>query len=135
VLGLAVAVSAIGLVLKLIAAQSAGWFLVPLAAAAGICHVWVHATALRTESPPLRLAALSDVLLIGAVLMQIDYNPGYNCAEDTLSSVFWRLGMASEEGCILMTGVPAIIFDIAIYVPVAATWLRLRKAAAEAPSG
>jgi hypothetical protein len=134
-LGAAIAVALLGFVLKAGAAQAAGWFLVPLAAAAGICHVLAHATASRIDSPPVRLAALSDVLLIGAVLLQIDYNPGYNCAEDTLSSLFWRLGMASEEGCIRMTGVPAIVFDIAIYVPAAATWLRLRKAAAEAPAG
>ena len=121
-LGAAIAIAIVVFLLKAIAAQSAGLFLVPLAAVACICHVVVHAKAGRAVNPPGRLAAISDILLAGAVLLQMEFTPGYNCAEDTLSSVLWRLGMASEEPCILLAGVPAIVIDLLLYVPVAVTW-------------
>jgi len=63
------------------------------------------------------------------VLLQVEFTPGYNCAEDTLSSVLWRLGMASEEACILRAGAPASIIDLLLYIPVALTWPRLLAAA------
>jgi hypothetical protein len=128
-LGAAVAVAIVVFLLKAIAAQSTGLFLVPLAAAACICHVVVHAKAARAVTPPGRLAAISNILLAGAVLLQVEFTPGYNCAEDTLSSVLWRLGMASEEACILLAGAPAIIIDLLLYIPVALTWPRLLAAA------
>jgi hypothetical protein len=73
---------------------------------------------------------LSNVCLIGALLLQLEYTPGYNCAEDTLSSVSWKLGLASEEGCIMMAGPPAVIFDVLLYVPVIVTWVILGARAA-----
>ena len=91
-LGAALSVALVGFVLKAAGAQSAGVFLVPLAAGACICHVCVPAKA-AGKSPSPRLVALSNILLFGALLLQLDYTPGYNCAEDTLSSVLWRLGM------------------------------------------
>jgi hypothetical protein len=123
--GAAVSVALIGFTLKLIAAEPAGWFLVPLAAVAGIYHVRVHAAAARLPNPPRRLAALSNVLLMGALLLQIDFG-SWNCGWDTLSGVAWRLGWASEKGCILIRGLPAILLDLAFYIPVAVTWRRLR---------
>ena len=68
----AAAVAIIGVILKLITAEPAGWFLVPFAAAAGIYHVVVHARAARVAEPPIRLAAVSDVQLFFAILQQID---------------------------------------------------------------
>jgi hypothetical protein len=128
-LGAAIAVAIAAFLLKVIAAQSAGYFLVPLAAAACICHVIVHAKAARAVIPLGRLAAISNILLAGALLFQMEFTPGYNCAEDTLSSVFWRLGMASEEPCILLAGASAIVIDLLLYIPVAVTWRRLLVAA------
>lgn len=129
-LGAALAVAIAVFLLKAIAAQSAGLFLVPLAAAACIGHVVVHAKAARAVNPPARLAVISNILLAGAVLLQMEFTPGYNCAEDTVSSVLWRLGMASEEACILLAGAPAIVIDVLLYVPVAVTWPRLLSAVA-----
>lgn len=128
-LGAAILVALAGLAMKIIAAHPASWALVPLAAAACIYHVRVHARAARAPNSPGRLAALSNVCLFGALMLQIDFSPGYNCAWDTLSGVEWRLGLASEEGCILLTGVPAILLDLALYIPVAITWRRLLAAA------
>jgi len=130
ILGAAIAVAVIGFVLVAGAAQSAGWLLVPLAAVACACHIWVLARAAGADDPPIRLAAISDICLLAALLLQLEYTPGYNCAEDTLSSVSWRLGMASEEGCIRLVGVPALVIDVLLYVPVGATWLRLRASVA-----
>jgi len=124
-LGVAIAAAIIGFVLKAGAALGSGWFLVPLAAAACICHVIVHAKAAGATEPPTRLALLSNVFLVGALLLQLEYTPGYNCAEDTLSSLLWKLRLASEEGCILMAGAPAVIFDVLIYIPVVVTWIML----------
>src|SRR6185437_5996591 len=89
-LGVAIAVAAVGFILKAFAAAGTGWFLVPLAAVACICHVVVHARAARAAGLPVRLAMLSNIFLIGALLMQMEFTPGYNCAEDTLSSMGWR---------------------------------------------
>ena len=123
--GTAVAVALIGFTLKLIAAEPAGWFLVPLAAVAGIYHVQVHSAAARLPNPPRRLALISNVCLMGALLLQIDFG-SWNCGWDTLSGVAWRLGWASEKGCILIRGLPAILLDLALYIPVVVTWRRLR---------
>jgi hypothetical protein len=124
-LGAAIAAAIIGFILKAGAALAAGWFLVPLAAVACVIHVVVHAKAAGVANPPVRLAAISDLCLLGALLLQLEYTPGANCAEDTLSSVFWKLGWASEEGCILLAGAPAIVVDLLLYIPVAITWQRL----------
>ncbi len=123
-LGVAIAVALVGFVLKAGAALGSGWFLVPLAAVACICHVVVHARAARAEEPPTRLAALSNVFLMIALLFQMEYTPGYNCAEDTLTSLSWKLGLASEEGCIMFAG-PAVIVDFLLYIPVIVTWVLL----------
>ena len=74
----AVAVALLGFILKAIAAEPAGWFLVPLAGVAGIYHVYVHMQAARSERPPIRLAAISDLLLLSALLWQIDFG-SYSC--------------------------------------------------------
>jgi hypothetical protein len=129
-LGAAIAVAIIGFVLKAIAAQSAGWFLVPLAALVCLWHVHVHSVAARAADPPRRMASVSNVLLIGALILQMDYTPGYNCAWDTLSGVEYRLGWTEEMACTWSAGWPSVIFDLLLYVPVAATWLRLRGAPA-----
>jgi len=129
-LGAAIGVAVIGFVLKAGAALGSGWFLVPLAAVACICHVVVHARAAGAGAPSTRLAALSNVFLFGALLLQMEYTPGYNCAEDTLSSVSWKLGLASEEGCIMLAGPPAVIVDLLLYIPVIVTWVRLGARAA-----
>jgi len=126
-LGVAIAVAVIGFILKLIAAQSAGLFLVPLAAVACVCHVVVHAKAAGASNAPGRLATISNICLAGALLLQMEFTPGYNCAEDTLSSVTWRLGLASEEGCILLPGWLVIVIDLLLYIPVIVTWRRLRR--------
>jgi len=129
-LGAAIAVALVGFVLKAIAAQSAGWFLVPLAAVACLWHIRAHSIAAGADDPPRRLAAISNILLIAALIFQLDYTPGYNCAWDTLSGVEWRLGWASEMGCILLAGWPAIVVDLLLYIPVGATWLKLQAAPA-----
>ena len=98
-LGLAIAVAVIGFVLKAGAALASGWFLVPLAAVAGLCHIVIHAKAAGLPTPPGRLLAMSNILLLGALLMQMEYTPGYNCAEDTLSSVTWRLALPRRSHC------------------------------------
>jgi hypothetical protein len=124
-LGTAVAAAVVGFTLKLIAAQPAGWFLVPLAAVACLYHVRVHARAADLQNRPTRLAAISNICLLGALLLQIDFG-SWNCGWDTLSGVGWRLGLASEKGCILLRGLPAILLDLALYIPVVVTWRRLR---------
>jgi hypothetical protein len=121
----AVIVAIIGFLLKLISAESGGWLLVPLAGIACIYHIRVHALAAGRAEPPGRWAALSNVFLLGAVLLQVDFGGG-NCGWDTLTGVAWRLGMSSDMGCILLRGVPAILLDIAFYIPVALTWWKLR---------
>ena len=125
----AIVVAVIGVILKLIAADPAGWFLVPLAAAAGVYHVVVHAAAARAPLPPVRLALISDLLLFVGILLQIDFG-SWNCGHTTFDAVTWRLGWASEYRCTLIRGFPAIALDLLYYVPVAATWARLRQVAA-----
>jgi hypothetical protein len=127
-LGAAIAVAVIGFILKAAAALGTGWFLVPLAGVACVCHVVVHAKAAGLPDLPGRIAAISHILLIGALLLQMEFTPGYNCAEDTLSSVMWRLGMASEEGCILLPHALIVVLDVLFYIPVALTWRRLLAA-------
>jgi hypothetical protein len=122
----AAAVAIFGVILKLIAAEPAGWFLVPLAAAAGICHVAVHARAAQMAEPPIRLAVISDVLLFAAMLLQIDFDWTYNCGHTTYNGVAWNLGWSSERICTLTRGLPAFALDFAYYVPVAVTWRQLR---------
>jgi hypothetical protein len=121
----AVIVAVIGFLLKLISAEAGGWFLVPLAGAAGVYHIYVHAKAAGSGNPSGRIAGLSDVCLLGAILLQVDFGGG-NCGWDTLTGVAWRLGMSNDMSCILLRGVPAILLDIAFYLPVAATWRKLR---------
>lgn len=128
-LGVAIAVALIGFVLKAGAALGSGWFLVPIAAVACICHVVVHARVAGAGEPPTRLAMLSNVLLAVALLFQMEYTPGYNCAEDTLSSLGWKLGLASEEACDMFAGT-ALIVDLLLYVPVVVTWVLLGTRAA-----
>jgi hypothetical protein len=82
----AVIVAVVGVVLKLIAADPAGWFLVPLAAVAGVYHVVVHAAAARAPEPPVRLALISDVLLFAAILLQIDFGRGIAATRPTTPS-------------------------------------------------
>jgi hypothetical protein len=129
-LGVAIAAAVVGFILKAGAALASGWFLVPLAAVACIIHVVVHARAAGGAELPARLATVSNICLLAALLMQREYTPGYNCAEDTLSSVAWRLGLAGEEGCIRVAGWPAIVIDLLLYIPVAVTWQRLLSAPA-----
>jgi len=74
---------------------------------------------------PGRLAALSTSALMGALLLEIGFG-SWNCGWDTVSGVAWRLGWASEKGCILIRGLPAILLDLALYIPVVVTWRRLR---------
>jgi hypothetical protein len=123
----AAAVAILGVILKLIAAEPAGWFLAPLAAAAGIYHVAVHARAARAAEPPIRLAAISDLLLFAAILLQIDFGWTYNCGQTTYDGVAWNLGWSSEKGCTLIRGLPAFALDLAYYIPVAITWSQLRR--------
>jgi hypothetical protein len=111
--------------LKAIAAEPAAWFLLPLAGVAGIYHVWVHMRAARLERPPIRLAAASDILLLGALLLQIDFGP-WNCGHTTIDGVAWAFGWSSEYGCTLIRGVPAVLIDLALYIPVGVTWWLLR---------
>jgi hypothetical protein len=125
----AAAVAIFGVILKLIAAEPAGWFLVPLAAAAGIYHVAVLARAAQMTEPPIRLAVISDVLLFAAMLLQIDFGWTYNCGHTTYNGVAWNLGWSSERICTLTRGLPAFVLDLAYYVPVAVTWRQLRRSA------
>jgi hypothetical protein len=129
-LGAAIVVAVVGFVLKAIAAEGAGWFLVPLAAVACLWHIRAHSHAARAPNPPQRLAAVSDILLIGALIMQLDFDPGYNCAWDTLSGVAWRFGWTDEMACTWWAGWPSIVIDLLLYVPVGVTWLRLQGAPA-----
>jgi hypothetical protein len=122
-------VAIIGVIVKLIAAEPAGWFLVPLAAAAGIYHVVVHARAARVAEPPIRLAAVSDVLLFLAILQQIDFGWTYHCGHTTYDNVAWIFGWSSNRACTLIRGLPAFALDLAYYIPVAVTWRKLRRLA------
>jgi hypothetical protein len=127
----AVAVAVLGVFLKLVAAEPAGWFLVPLAAAAGVYHVMVHTRAARSPKPPAQLALISDVLLLGAMLLQIDFGFTYNCGQTTIDGVAWNFGWSSEHKCTLIRGLPAIALDLSYYIPVFVTWSRLRVHVAE----
>jgi hypothetical protein len=122
----AVAVVIFGIVLKLIAAEPGSVVLVPLAAIAGLYHVSVHREASRSPNPPVGLAAISDILMLSALLMQIDFSYSYNCGHTTIDGVSWILGWSSEYRCTLIRGVPAVILDATYYIPVAVTWWRLR---------
>jgi hypothetical protein len=121
----AVAVALLGFILKAIAAEPAGWFLVPLAGVAGIYHVYVHMQAARSARPPIRLAAISDLLLLSALLWQIDFG-SWNCGHTTIDGVAWEFGWSSEYGCTLIRGAPAILLDLAFNLPAAVTWWLLR---------
>jgi hypothetical protein len=122
----AAAVAIFGMILKLIAVEPAGWFLVPLAAVACIYHVRIHAIAARAPVPPIGLAAVSDLLLLAAILLQIDFGWTYNCGHTTYNGVAWNLGWSSERICTLTRGLPAFVLDLSYYIPVAVTWRRLR---------
>jgi hypothetical protein len=130
--GIAVAVAAIGLILNLIAAQGSGLITIPVATAACIYHVVVHAQTARAPRGERvnRLVAISDILLGAALLFQLHFTPGYNCSDSTLSGAIWQLRMAADRGCIQFGTVPAFIADFALFVPVAITWAKLRAAAA-----
>jgi hypothetical protein len=128
-LGAAIAVALVGFILKAGAALGSGWWLVPIAAIACVCHVVIHAKAASASEPPTRLAMLSNVFLAIALLLQMEYTPGYNCAEDTLASISWKLGWASEEACDMFAG-PALIVDLLLYIPVIVTWVKLGSVAA-----
>ena len=121
----AVTVVLLGIVLKAIAAEPGSMILLPLAAIAGFCHVTVHREAARSANPPLGLAAISDIAMLGALLMQIDYGP-YHCGHTTIDGVSWALGWSSEKRCTLIRGLPAVMLDVSYYIPVAVTWAILR---------
>jgi hypothetical protein len=121
----AVAVVLLGIVLKAIAAEPGSMILLPLAAIAGFYHVTVHRAAARSANPPLGLAAISDIAMLGALLMQIDYGP-YHCGHTTIDGVSWALGWSSEKRCTLIRGLPAVMLDVSCYIPVAVTWAILR---------
>jgi hypothetical protein len=120
----AILVAVVGFILKLIAVQTAGWFLVPLAAVACIYHIRTHALAARNPKRSTGLAAVSDIFLLGALLFQIDFTPGLVCGESTLDGLIWRMDWA-RRGCFELVGLPAILLDVALYLPVAVTWRRL----------
>ena len=115
----------IAVILKVIAAEPAGWILVPLAVAASIYHVIVHAGAARVAQPPTRLVGLSNGLLFAAIVLQIDFGWTYNCGHFAWSEITWKLGW-SGRSC-TFRGVPALIFDFALYIPVFITWRKLRN--------
>jgi hypothetical protein len=121
----AVLVALVGFILKLIAVQTAGWFLVPLAAVACIYHIRIHALAAHDKNVSGRVAAASDILLFIALLFQVDFTPGFVCGESTLFGLIWRLDWA-RRGCFELVGVPAILLDVVLYAPVALTWWKLR---------
>jgi len=134
VLRLAASVAAIGFVLKLLAAQSAGWFLVPLAAAACAWHIYAHSVATRAPVPPRGLAMGSNVALAAALILQLDYTPGYNCAWDTLSGAAYRLGLTAEMACTWWAGWPSVLLDLLFYVPAAVTWFLLQATTNRRPA-
>jgi hypothetical protein len=78
----AVAVVIFGFVPKLLAAEPGSMVLVPLAAIAGLYHVSVHREVSRSPNPPVGLAAISDILMLSALLMQIDFSYSYSRAHD-----------------------------------------------------
>ena len=87
----------------------------------------VHARAARVAEPPIRLAAVSDVLLFLAILQQIDFGWTYHCGSTTYDDVAWIFGWSSHRGCTLIWGFPAFALDLAYYIPVAVTWRKLRR--------
>jgi hypothetical protein len=121
----AIGVVLLGIALKLIAAEPGSIILVPLAAVAGLYHVTVHREAARSPNPPIGLAAISDFLMLGALLMQIDFGP-YNCGHTTIDGVSWIFGWSSEKQCTLIRGLPAVMLDATFYIPAAVTWVMLR---------
>lgn len=129
----AILVVLVGIVLKLIAAESGSVILIPLAAIAGFYHVTVHRHAARLPNPPVGLAGVSDILMLGALLMQIDFG-SYNCGHNTIDGVFWIFGLSSEKRCTLIRGLPAVMLDLSFYIPVAVTWGFLRALSRPRPS-
>lgn len=123
----AAAVAIFGVILKLIAAEPAGWFLVPLAMAAGIYHVRVHSQVARVPTTPAGLAAVSDFLFLAAILPQIDFGWTYHCGQTTIDGVAWNLGWSHEKGCTLIRGLPAFVLDVSYYIPVAVSWRALLR--------
>ena len=124
----AVAVVLLGIVLKAIAAEPGSMILLPLAAIAGFYHVSVHRAAARSPAPPAGLAAISDIAMLGALLMQIDYGP-YHCGHTTIDGISWIFGWSSEKRCTLIRGLPAVMLDASFYIPAAVTWTMLRARA------
>ena len=100
----AAAVAMFGVILKLIAAEPTGWFLVPLAAAAGLYHVVVHARAARAPEPPIGLAAISDVLLSPPCCSRSISAGPIIAAIRPMTGVARNLGWSSEHVCTLMRG-------------------------------
>lgn len=131
----AAAVAILGVILKLIAAEPAGQFLVPMAMGAGIYHVFVHVRAARLPEPPIGLAVWSNALFMAAILLQIDYGWTAHCGTTTYDGVAWSLGWSSNKGCTLIRGFPAFVLDVTYYMPVAATWRWLRQRAQKATTG
>jgi hypothetical protein len=129
----AIAVVIFGIVLKLIAAEPGSLVLVPLAAIAGLFHVIVHREGSRSLNPPVGLAAISDILMLCALLMQIDFG-SYNCGHTTIDGVSWIFGWSSEKRCTLIRGVPAVMLDATYYIPVTVTWRMLRARSRLRPS-
>jgi hypothetical protein len=99
----AVAVVLVGIVLKAIAAEPGSAILLPLAAIAGFYHVSVHRAAARSPAPSAGLAAISDIAMLGALLMQIDYGP-YHCGHTTIDGISWIFGWSAEKRCTLIRG-------------------------------
>jgi hypothetical protein len=88
-------------------------------------HVAIHREAAHSSSPRTGLAVVSDLLMLGALLMQIDFG-SYNCGHTSIDGVLWTFGWSSEYRCTLIRGVPAVLLDVAFYVPAAVTWWILR---------
>jgi hypothetical protein len=121
----AIAVVLAGIILKLIAIAPGSVVLVPIAMVAGLYHVAIHREAAQSSSPRTGLAVVSDLVMLGALLMQIDFG-SYNCGHTTIDGVLWTFGWSSEYRCTLIRGVPAVLLDVAFYVPAAVTWWMLR---------
>ena len=129
----AVVVVLLGIVLKLIAAEPGSMILLPFAAVAGFYHVTVHKEAARSPNSPVGLATISDILMLGALLMQIDFG-SYNCGHTTIDGVSWIFGWPSEKRCTLIRGLPAVMLDVAYHIPVAVIWGMLRARYRPRPS-
>jgi hypothetical protein len=64
------------------------------------------------------LAAISNILLFGAILLQIGFGP-WNCGHTTFDGVTRTLGWSSEYRCTPIRGWQAIALDLLYYVPAA----------------